>query len=63
MNESTSLNLPKKGLKIAHLNIYGLQYKVYEVTTLLKNENLHILAISETHLDPSEDVNEIAVRI
>ena len=56
-----SLKLPKKGLKIAHLNICSLRNKVHEITSLLKNENLHILAISETHLDSTIGVNEIAV--
>lgn len=51
-------NFPKKGLKIAHLNICSLKYKVHVVTLLLKNENLHI---SETRVDPSVDINEIAL--
>lgn len=39
------LNLPKKCLKIAHLYLCSLKYKVHEVTLLLKNIHLHILVI------------------
>lgn len=40
-----------KGLKIAHLNICSLRNKIQDITGILENNNLHILAISETHLD------------
>lgn len=45
----------KKGLKIAHLNICSLRNKMHDITGILKNNNIHILAISETHLDASID--------
>lgn len=43
--------LPKKGLKIAHINICSIRNKIPEITEILKRDQLHILAISETHLD------------
>lgn len=43
--------LPKKGLKIAHINICSIRNKITEVTEILMTDQLHILAISETHLD------------
>lgn len=48
MSRST---LPKKGLKIAHLNICSLRNKVQEIENILTADCIHILAISETHLD------------
>ena len=54
-DDSMTLNLPKKGLKIAHINICSLRNKVYEVESLLMTNNVHILAISETHLDETCD--------
>lgn len=41
-------NLPKKGLKIANINICSLRNKLTEI---LLSDNVHILAVSETHLD------------
>ena len=43
--------LPKKSLKIAHLNICSLRNKVNEIGDLLFSNNIHVLALSETHLD------------
>lgn len=43
--------LPKKGLKIAHINICSLRNKITDITEILMSNQLHILAISETHLD------------
>ncbi len=43
--------LPSKGLKIAHVNINSNRNKVHEVTEILYNDNIQLLAISETHLD------------
>ena len=42
---------PKKGLRIAHLNICSLRNKILDISEILIEQNLHILAISETHLD------------
>lgn len=44
-------NLPKKGLKIANINICSLRNKLTEITEILLSDNVHILAVSETHLD------------
>ena len=46
-----SHKLPKKGLKIAHINICSIRNKLTEVADVLLLNNLHILAVSETHLD------------
>lgn len=47
------MQLPKKGLKIAHLNICSLRNKLVELTEILECNNIHILALTETHLDSS----------
>ena len=58
-NTNTSQHLlPKRGLRIAHININSLRNKIVEVSNLLCKYNLHILAISETHLDFSFDDTE-----
>lgn len=58
-DNSELLNLPKKGLKVAHINICNLRNKVQEVGSLLHANNLHILAISESHLDqPFDDIEK-----
>ena len=51
----------KKGLKFGHININGLVNKLSEVKTLLKETNLTVLAVSETHL--AEDVNDTQIDI
>lgn len=43
--------LPKKGLRTAHLNICSLRNKIQDISEILKEQNVHIMAISETHLD------------
>lgn len=48
-------NLPKKGLKIAHINICSLRNKLSELTDILQPNNLHILGVSETHVDSTFD--------
>lgn len=55
------LNLPRKGLKIVNINICSLRNKVHEISNLLLSNNIHIMAISETHLDPSFDT-EVAIQ-
>ncbi len=47
------LNLPKKGLKIAHINVRSLRNKTDEISTLINNEKINVLAVSETLLDHS----------
>lgn len=42
---------PKKGQKIAHINICSIRNNLTEITKILPSGNLHILAISEKHLD------------
>lgn len=51
----------KKGLVLAHLNICSLRNKVDEITRLCQIENIHVLALSETHLDNSFDNSVLAV--
>ncbi len=46
-----SCKLPKKGLRIAHINICSIRNKLTEIENILSSNNLHILAVSETHLD------------
>ena len=46
-----SIKIPKKGLKCAHLNICSLKNKVNELSSILHDNDIHIMAISETHLD------------
>ena len=48
---SISDKLSRKGLTIAHMYICSLRNKVHEMNNLLTSDNIHILAISETHLD------------
>lgn len=43
--------LDKKGFKSAHFNVCSLRYKVNDILNLIQNYNLHVLALSETHLD------------
>lgn len=50
---SSIAGLPKKGLKVAHLNICSLRNKINDIEELLTSNSVHILAISETHLDES----------
>ena len=45
----------RKVLKITHINIYSLRNKVHEIHNLLVTDDIHILTISETHLDNSFD--------
>ena len=47
------LNLPKKGLRIAHINVNSLRNKVDELSSLITSETISVLAVSETHLDNS----------
>lgn len=55
------MNLPKKGLVLAHLNVCSLRNKVHELCNLVESNNIHIFAISETHLDSSFEDSEVAI--
>jgi hypothetical protein len=52
--------LPRKALKIAHINI--CRNKVCEINYLLTSDNTHILAISETHLDNLFDDTAVSIQ-
>uniref|UniRef100_A0A8C7Z1Z2 ribonuclease H n=1 Tax=Oryzias sinensis TaxID=183150 RepID=A0A8C7Z1Z2_9TELE len=41
----------KTGIVLAHLNICSLRNKINEITQICLTENIHVLALSETHLD------------
>ena len=58
-----SNKLPRKGLKIAHVNICSLRNKVCEINNFLTSDNIHILAISETHLDNEFDDTVVAIQV
>ena len=53
--------LPKKGLKMAHINICSIRNKLNEVGDLLLLNNLHILAVSETHLDSTFEDTSVMI--
>ena len=53
MYENLRTTLGKAGLKLAHTNVRGLLGKFNEITLLLEESNIEILAIIETHLDRS----------
>jgi hypothetical protein len=48
-------------LNIAHVNICSLKNKVHEINNLLVTEDIHILTISETHLDNIFDDTVVAI--
>lgn len=54
--------LPTKGLIMAHLNVCSLRNKIHEIERLAQLYNFHILTVSETHLDPSIDNDEISIQ-
>ena len=56
------IKLPKKGLKVAHLNICSLKNKVIELSKIMFENDLHIVAISETHLDDSIDNSVVSIQ-
>ncbi|CDQ86214.1 unnamed protein product [Oncorhynchus mykiss] len=60
MRKSTSDKLPM--LKIAQINICSLRNKVHEVNSLLVTDDIHILTISETHLDNTFDDTVVAIQ-
>lgn len=60
---SVSIKLPRKGLKLAHINICSLRNKLVEITDVMFTNNIHVLAVTETHLDQTftDDVVNINV--
>lgn len=53
--------LPKKGLRIAHLNICSIRKKLTEVGDILLSNALHILTLSETHLDDTFEDSSLMI--
>lgn len=51
-----SHKLPKKGLKMAHINICSIRNKLDEVENIILSNIFQFLAVSETHLDSSFDL-------
>lgn len=56
-----NLQLPTKGLHLAHINVCSLPNKVHELSSLLNHNNVHILAVTETHLDSSINNGQIHI--
>lgn len=56
-----SFKLHKKGLKVAHINICSLRNKLIDITSILSQGNIHILLISETHLDSTFDSLAVSI--
>lgn len=50
-----------KGLVLAHLNVCSIRNKVHELNYLITVNNIHILAISETHLDATVLDTEVTI--
>ena len=50
-----------KGLVMAHLNVCSIRNNVHELNYLIKENTIHILAISETHLDATVLDTEISI--
>lgn len=58
---SIDLHLTRKGLHIAQVNVCSLPNKIHEVFNLVKINNIHILALTETHLDASVNDGQINI--
>ncbi|XP_078688773.1 uncharacterized protein LOC144920441 [Branchiostoma floridae x Branchiostoma belcheri] len=56
-----NLLLKKKGLHLAHVNVCSLRNKTVDLEYLLSNNNVHIMGISETHLDASVRDGELQI--
>lgn len=50
-----------KGLVLAHLNVCSIRNKVFELNYLTTENTIHILAVSETHLDATVLDKEISI--
>ena len=62
MFESLRTKLGKAGLKLVHINVRVLLGKFSEITLLLEESNIDILAITETHLDRSMQNGTVKIR-
>jgi hypothetical protein len=73
MQIPTSAKLPSKAMKtskqpgrkvpkIAYVKICSLRNKVHEINNLLLTDDIHILTISETHLDNTFDDTVVAIQ-
>ena len=56
------LYLIRKGLHIAQVNVCSLPNKMHEVFNLVNINNIHILALTETHLDASVNYGQINIQ-
>ena len=50
-----------KGLALAHLNICSLRNKTHELSAKLMDNGIHVMAITETHLDSTFDDSLISI--
>ena len=57
----TILNSSPKNLKIAHLNICSIRYKIDELRVLQSICGFNVIAITETHLDGSISDNRLHI--
>ena len=53
--------LSTDGLRIAHINVRSLRYKINEIKIMLSESKLDILSITETHLDGEISTEELAI--
>jgi hypothetical protein len=56
-----TINHPGKVLEMAHMNICSLRNEVPEINSLLVTDDIHILTISETHIDITFDDTVVAI--
>ncbi len=63
-NKNTSLlsSLPRKGPVLAHLNICSLRNKFHEITRICSEDNIHVLAQPESHLETTFGDSEQAFK-
>lgn len=57
-----NINLPLRGLKFAHLNICSLRNKIIELSSILLENKIHVVGISETHLDESFEDSTVNIQ-
>ena len=55
--------IERKGIKNSHLNIRSLRYKVIEVKNIIKEQNVHVIGLSECELKkgPNFDLKELKI--
>ena len=56
------LHLIRKGLHIAQVNVCSLPNKIHEVFNLVNKNNIHVLALTETHLDASGNDGQMNIQ-